>query len=98
MKTREQALKYGLSFPDTYQDAPFRDDNWQLVRYRGNKKAFLWIYEKDGYVNLNVKSDPDKAFFCVISTSRLFRDITRTSCIGTLSSWMAAYLIMISRQ
>lgn len=63
MKTREQALEYGLSFTDTYQDAPFRDDNWQLVRYKGNKKAFLWTYEKDGYVNLNVKVHPDKAFF-----------------------------------
>ncbi len=48
MNTREQALKYGLSFPDTYQDAPFHDDNWQLVRYKWNKKAFLWTYEKDG--------------------------------------------------
>ncbi len=63
MKTRQQALKYGLSFPDSYQDAPFHDDNWQLVRYRGNKKAFLWTYEKDGYVNLNVKVDPGKVFF-----------------------------------
>lgn len=63
MKTREQALEYGLSFPDAYQDAPFHDDNWQLVRYKGNKKAFLWTYEKDGCVNLNVKVDPEKAFF-----------------------------------
>ena len=63
MKTREQALKYGLSFPDTYQDAPFHDENWQLVRYKGNQKAFLWTYEKDGFVNLNVKVDPEKAFF-----------------------------------
>ena len=63
MKTRTQALEYGLSFPDTYQDAPFRDDNWQLVRYRGNGKAFLWTYEKDGFINLNVKVDPEKAFF-----------------------------------
>ena len=63
MKTKDQALKYGLSFPDTYQDAPFHDDNWQLVRYRGNKKAFLWVYEKDGQINLNVKVEPEKAFF-----------------------------------
>ena len=26
---REDVLNYGLSFPDTYQDAPFRDVNWQ---------------------------------------------------------------------
>ena len=63
MKTRKEAIEYGLSFQDTYQDAPFHDTNWQLVRYKGNKKAFLWIYERDGYINLNVKTDPDKAFF-----------------------------------
>ena len=63
MKTRDEVLKYGLSFPDTYQDAPFHDPNWQLVRYKGNRKAFLWTYEKDGYINLNVKTDPEKAFF-----------------------------------
>ena len=63
MRTREEALSYGLSFPDTYQDAPFHDDNWQLVRYKGNKKAFLWTYERDGFINLNVKVEPDKAFF-----------------------------------
>ncbi|MCR5590773.1 MAG: methylated-DNA--[protein]-cysteine S-methyltransferase [Lachnospiraceae bacterium] len=63
MKTREEALEYGLSFPGAYQDAPFRDENWQLVRYKGNSRAFLWTYERDGYVNLNVKVDPGKAGF-----------------------------------
>ncbi len=63
MMTREEALQYGLSFPDAYQDAPFHDNNWQLVRYKKNKKAFLWTYERDGFINLNVKVDPDKAFF-----------------------------------
>ena len=46
MKTQEEVLKYGLSLPGTYQDAPFRDPNWQLVRVRKNKKAFLWTYER----------------------------------------------------
>ncbi len=63
MKTREEALKYGLSFPDTYQEAPFHDNNWQLVRIRSNKKAFLWTYERDGYVNLNVKVRPEDRDF-----------------------------------
>jgi len=58
MKTREEALSYGLSFPDTYQEAPFRDLNWQLVRVKKSKKAFLWTYEKDGFINLNLKVDP----------------------------------------
>jgi len=63
MTTRTEILEYGLSFPDAYQDAPFHDENWQLLRYKGNKKAFLWTYEKDGFLNLNVKTDPEKAFF-----------------------------------
>ena len=58
MTTREEALAYGLSFPDTYQQAPFHDPNWQLVRVKGSKKAFLWTYERDGFINLNVKADP----------------------------------------
>ena len=53
--TREEALSYGLSFPDTYQEAPFHDPNWQLVRVKKDKKAFLWTYEREGHLNLNVK-------------------------------------------
>ena len=59
MTTREEALQYGLSFPDTYQEAPFHDPNWQLVRVKGSRKAFLWTYEKDGHIWLNVKADPE---------------------------------------
>ena len=62
MRTREETLKYGLSFKDTYQEAPFHDPNWQLVRVKGSKKAFLWTYERDGFVNLNVKVDPERAY------------------------------------
>lgn len=63
MKTREEALKFALTFPDSYQDAPFNDDNWQLVRVRGSKKLFLATYEREGFINLNVKVKPDTAFF-----------------------------------
>ncbi len=59
MQTREEALTYGLSFPNTYKEAPFHDTNWQLVRVKGSKKAFLWTYEREGYINLNVKVDPE---------------------------------------
>ena len=58
MKKRK-ALNYALSFAETYQDAPFRDQNWQLVRVKKSKKAFLWTYERNGYMNLNVKVDPE---------------------------------------
>lgn len=59
MLTREDVLNYGLSFPGTYKEAPFHDQNWQLVRVTDNKKVFLWTYERDGYLNLNVKVDPE---------------------------------------
>ena len=59
MKTREEALAYGLSFKDTYIEAPFHDENWQLVRVKSNKKVFLWTYERNGYINLNVKVSPE---------------------------------------
>lgn len=63
MITREEALSYGLSFPGTYQDAPFHDPNWQLVRVKSDGKAFLWTYERDGYINLNVKVRPEDRDF-----------------------------------
>lgn len=59
MRTRQEVLQYGLTFPDTYVDAPFRDDNWQLVRIRKNKKAFLWTYERNGDLCINIKVDPE---------------------------------------
>ena len=59
MITRKEAIEYGLSFPNTYVDAPFRDPNWQLIRVKESKKVFLWIYEKDGFVQLNVKVEPE---------------------------------------
>ena len=59
MTTREEVLAYGLSFPDTYQDTPFRDTNWVLVRYKKNKKAFLWTYMYEGQFRMNIKVDPE---------------------------------------
>ena len=38
MKTREEALKFGLSFKSVYEEKPFHDPNWQLIRVKGSKK------------------------------------------------------------
>ncbi len=75
MKTREEALAYALSFPKTYQEAPFHDNNWQLVRVEGSKKVFLWIYEREGYINLNVKADPQ------------WRDFWRSTYASVIPGW-----------
>lgn len=75
MRTREEALSFGLSFPDTYQEAPFHDQNWQLVRVKGSKRAFLWTYERDGFINLNVKVDPK------------WRDLWRNTFASVIPGW-----------
>ena len=59
MIKRKEALEFGLSFQDTYEERPFHDQTLQLVRVKESKKAFLWIFERNGYVNLNVKTDPE---------------------------------------
>ena len=58
MRTREEACSFGLAFENTYLDKPFRKADWQLIRVKESKKAFLCVYERDGFVNLNVKVDP----------------------------------------
>ncbi len=58
MTRREEVLNYGLTFPNAYADTPFRDDNWVLLRYRKNKKAFAWTYERQGNIWVNVKVHP----------------------------------------
>ena len=75
MKTREEALAYALSFPKTSQEAPFHDNNWQLVRVEGSKKVFLWTYEREGYINLNVKADPQ------------WRDFWRSTYASVIPGW-----------
>lgn len=74
MRTREEALAYGLSLQDTYQEAPFHDENWQLVRVKGSKKTFLWTYEKDCQIQISVKVDPQYRQF--------FRDAYRSVLPG----------------
>lgn len=91
MKTREEALSYGLSFPDTYQEAPFHDDNWQLIRVKGSKKAFLWVYEKDGIIQLNVKANPEWRDYWRDAFASVIRDIIRTKNIGTRFSSTEPY-------
>ena len=58
MRTKEEACSFGLEFENTYLDKPFRKADRQLIRVKDTKKAFLCVYERDGFVNLNVKVDP----------------------------------------
>ena len=75
MMTREEILSFGMSFPATYTEAPFRDTNWQLVRVKGSKKVFLWTYMREGYLNINIKVNPE------------WRDFWRNAYESVIPGW-----------
>ena len=58
MTTREDAIAYCLTFPLAYEDYPFDDFNWTVMRRKDTKKGFAWIFERDGRVWINIKVDP----------------------------------------
>lgn len=58
MLSKSNLIQYALSFPDTYEDHPFRQIGHSMIRYHGNKKSFLLIYEKDHHLYFNVKVSP----------------------------------------
>ena len=45
MQTRAEAIACCLQLPDVYEDYPFTDKNWTVMRHRQNKKAYAWIFE-----------------------------------------------------
>ena len=59
MITREDIIKYCLSLQGVYEDYPFHDDNWTVMRCKQNKKTFAFIYKKDDYIWINVKVAPE---------------------------------------
>lgn len=58
MKTRKEAIDFCLTLADVYEDYPFHDDNWTLIRHKGTAKTFATIYERQGNIWLNLKCDP----------------------------------------
>ena len=57
MRERREVIDYCLSFKNVFEDYPFHDDNWCVIRHKKNEKVFAWIFDKDGYVWVNVKCD-----------------------------------------
>lgn len=56
---RQEIIDLCLNYPGVYEDYPFHDPNWCVMRHQENKKVFAWIFEKDGYIWVNVKCDPE---------------------------------------
>lgn len=58
MREKKEAIAYCLTFDEVYEDYPFHDQNWCVIRHSENDKVFAWIFDKDGYVWINLKCDP----------------------------------------
>lgn len=58
MTTRKEVTDYCLTFDEVFEDYPFHDPNWCVVRHKASKRVFAWIFDKDGNVWVNVKCDP----------------------------------------
>jgi len=56
---RQWVINYCKTFADVYEDYPFKDNNWTVIRHQGNRKIFAWIFEKDEHIWVNVKCDTE---------------------------------------
>ncbi|WP_411676233.1 MmcQ/YjbR family DNA-binding protein [Caproicibacter sp.] len=66
--TRRELADCCLRFPGAYEDYPFDDDPlspdaWTVMRHRENRKSFALIFERGGFLNINLKCDPAEADF-----------------------------------
>lgn len=59
MTDRKEAIAYCLTLKDAYEDYPFHDPNWCVIRHKSNHKVFAWIFDRNDYVWINVKCDPE---------------------------------------
>ncbi len=59
MKSRKDAVEFCLKFPDSYEDYPFKDHNWTVIRHKSNNKIFAWIFERNGHIWINLKARPE---------------------------------------
>lgn len=75
MTTRKEAIAFCKQFNNVYEDEPFHDPNWTVIRHKDNRKVFAWIFEKDEFVWINVKCDPE------------WRDFWRNAYEAVLPGW-----------
>jgi predicted DNA-binding protein (MmcQ/YjbR family) len=68
MLTKKDLIDYCLTFPGAYEDYPFDKDSaaanaWTVMRHNKSKKSFAFIFERGGFVNINLKCEPMQADF-----------------------------------
>lgn len=63
MPTRKDIIDFCMTLGGVYEDYPFDDPNWTLMRHIENKKTFAFIFYHCGELYVNVKCEPMKADF-----------------------------------
>ena len=63
MLTREEAIAACMQYPDAFEDYPFRDANWTVMRHKTTQKTFAFIFEREGKIWISVKAEPQWADF-----------------------------------
>lgn len=59
MNTRNELVSVCLTHAESYQDFPFKTNlNYCAIRHRKNKKIFALIFEREGHIWVNLKTDP----------------------------------------
>ncbi len=63
MVTRQQLIDYCLTFSGSYEDYPFTRNTasmgvWTVMRHHTNRKGFAFIFERGGFVTINLKCEP----------------------------------------
>ena len=61
MTTREDAIA-ACMLDDAYEDYPFDDANWTVMRHRLGDRCFAMIFEREGHVWMNLKQTPEDCF------------------------------------
>ena len=62
MQTREEAVAACIALGNVYEDYPFHDFNWTVMRHRENQKTFALIFEREGRIWINAKATPEGCF------------------------------------
>ncbi|MDY3256863.1 MAG: MmcQ/YjbR family DNA-binding protein [Ruminococcus callidus] len=60
IKTRQEITDLCLSFENCYDDRPFHDPNWCVIRHNENNKVFAWIFFRNGNMWINLKCSKEK--------------------------------------
>ena len=61
MRTREEAVAACMRLAGVYEDYPFDDFNWTVMRHEGSRKMFAAIFQREGSIWLNLKAEPLRA-------------------------------------